>query len=215
MTRKRKMTILVAVGSFVGVLLLAAIAWIVVVNSVETPQYEVVASDGQIEIRDYPSMIVAEVARSGPRGEAVSEGFGPLARYIFAKDRSGESVSMTAPVTQERIAMTAPVTQSATESGDWAVRFIMPSKYTLETLPEPANDEVTLREVPPRRMAAIRFSGVANDKLIEENETRLRTWLEGREAQPAGTPPIYAYYNDPFTPGFLRRNEVLIELKGS
>jgi len=207
------MTILIVVGGVLGLLALAAAAWIYVVNTVETPDYEVALSDGSIELRDYPPLVVAQVKRAGGRGDAVNQGFGPLARYIFAKDRSGESISMTAPVTQERIAMTAPVTQTETDEGQWIVRFIMPAEYDLETLPQPASDDVRLDRIPARRMAAIRFSGVATDALIEDNETRLRDWIAARGLATTNEPPIYAYYNDPFTPGFLRRNEVLIEVR--
>ncbi len=207
------MTILLAGIALTCTALLAAITWNYVVNTVETPAYALVTSDGEIELRDYPMIVVAEVTRSGDRKQAVNSGFRPLANYIFAKDRAGEGVSMTAPVTQERIAMTAPVTHTPGNSADWAVRFIMPSKYTLETLPKPGGD-VRLQEVPARRMAAIRFSGVATDASIAQNETALRAWLEARGLQAIGA-PTYAYYNDPFTPGFLRRNEVLIEVQKS
>jgi DNA gyrase inhibitor GyrI len=208
MARKWIMAIL---GVAAAVLAIVVIAWVVVVHNVETPAYNVVGSDGKIEIRDYPPLVVAEVARSGDRKEAVSSGFRPLANYIFAKDRGGEGISMTAPVTQERIAMTAPVTQTRRESTDWVVRFIMPSQYTLETLPKPGGTDVRLEQLPARRIAAVRFSGVATDELIAQKEDELRAWLEGRGLETRGE-PTYAYYNDPFTPGFLRRNEVMIEV---
>jgi DNA gyrase inhibitor GyrI len=195
---------------------LAVGIWIVIVNNVEQPTYASVLRDGAIELRDYPALVVAEVTRRGERNAAVRAGFGPLAAYIFAKNRSGDSVSMTAPVVQQRqpIAMTAPVTQTPTAAGDaWAVRFIMPAKYTLDSLPRAAGDDVRLLELPPARRAAIRFSGVATDALIATNEATLRAWLAARNLTPVGE-PTYAYYNDPFTPGPLRRNEVMIDVKG-
>jgi hypothetical protein len=91
------------------------------------------------------------------------------------------------------------------------VRFIMPARYGLEQLPAPAGSEVRLSEVPARRVAAIRFSGRASDELIDSQEEALRAWLAARGLT-AAAPAIYAFYNDPFTPGFLRRNEVLIDL---
>ena len=199
-----------------GLLVFAAAGWFYVTSNVEQPKYRVVLNEGAIELRDYPPLVVAEVTRRGERKDAVRAGFRPLASYIFAKEREGESIAMTAPVTQERerIAMTAPVTQSPSNEGTadaWVVRFVMPAEYSLETLPPPANPDVQLRRLPESRRAAIRFSGVATDALIAEQEGRLRAWLAERGLTPAGA-ATYAYYNDPFTPGFLRRNEVVFDL---
>lgn len=201
-----------------GVLLVLAVAamavFVFVVQNVEQPAYALITHDGAFEVRDYPRLVVAQVRRGGPRREALSAGFGPLAGYIFAKERSGGRISMTAPVTQQptqSIAMTVPVTQSRDPAGDWAVRFIMPARYELDQLPAPAGKDVQLSEVAPRRVAAIRFSGSATDELMAGKEAELRAWLAARGLTPAAA-PVYAYYNDPFTPGFLRRNEVLIDL---
>lgn len=188
------------------------------VNNVEHPRYAVVIADSDIEIRAYPRLVVAEVTRSGDRRAAVNAAFSPLADYIFAKRRGGESVAMTAPVTQERrpITMSAPVTQeragTSPDGSSWRVRFIMPSQYTLATLPKPADAEVELREVQPARRAAIRFSGIATDELMVAKERSLRDWLAGRGLSADG-PATFAYYNAPFTPGPMRRNEVWIEMK--
>jgi SOUL heme-binding protein len=192
-------------------------AWVYVVSNVEQPKYVAVRQEGAIEIRDYPALVVAEVTRSGDRNAAVRQGFGPLAGYIFAKNRAGDSISMTAPVmqTNEKVAMTAPVTHTLapdeTAGTTWLIRFVMPAKYTLETLPKAAGDDVRLLQIAPARRAAIRFSGVATDALIAKNETALRSWLVANNLEVSGT-PTYAYYNDPFTPGPLRRNEVMIDI---
>ncbi len=214
---------MIGLGILGGIGILAVGVWFYVVSNVEQPKYALVTKDGVIELRDYPALVVAEVTRRGDRNAAVRAGFGPLAGYIFAKNRGGDSVSMTAPVLQERqtIAMTAPVMQtpSTSRSGQsgmdasWAIRFVMPSKYTLETLPKAAGDDVKLLQLPPQRRAAIRFSGVATDALIETNETALQAWLTSRNIIILGL-PAYAYYNDPFTPGPLRRNEVMFDVKG-
>lgn len=284
---------LIVLGGLVLLGVAAMAVFVFYVQNVETPAYQVVTQAGDLEVRDYPRLVVAEVRRQGPRQEALRAGFGPLARYIFAEERGGERIGMTAPVTQqrpERISMTAsvtaqvvmpaatappatfgaasaapaqaggptlpakatppattqaetgaaptqpattqaetgaastqaaplaavpPATAAATQARDggedWAVRFIMPARYGLEELPAPAGSDVRLSEVPPRRVAAIRFSGRASDELIASKEAELRAWLEIRGLTPAA-PAIYAFYNDPFTPGFLRRNEVLIDL---
>lgn len=190
--------------------------WIFYANNAEEPPHRVVQSDGAIEIRAYPSMVVAEVTRQGDRDAAVRTGFRPLASYIFAKDRPGDSISMTAPVTQrrEQIAMTAPVTQARSEYGGpdtWTIRFIMPANYTLESLPESASSDIRLLDVPTSRKAVIRFPGVATDELLAKQESLLREWLRQQDLALV-EPPTFAYYNAPFTPGFLRRNEVMFDL---
>ncbi len=191
----------------------AAGAWAYVMSNVKQPSYVSLTLDGGIEVRDYPALLVAEVTRRGDRNSAVRAGFSPLASYIFAKNRSGDSISMTAPVTQTRetIAMTSPVIQTPSAYGSWLVRFIMPEKYTLETLPLAGSDDVRLLQLPPTRRAAIRFSGVATDASIAANEKTLRDWLTARNIMIVGV-PTYAYYNDPLTPGPLRRNEVLFDV---
>ena len=173
--------------------------WYVQTRNVEVARYEVREADGDIEIRDYPALVVAEVRRKGDRGQAVRAGFGPLARYIFASDRAGEKIAMTAPVTQ------------SVEDGEWIVQFIMPSNYGLNRLPKPSGADVKLRELPPARRAAIRFSGWWSDDLFNAKNAALQEWLRRKGITTAGE-PIFAYYNDPFTPGFLRRNEILYDL---
>ena len=193
----------------------AIFGWWWFTTSIETPAYTVSerATGVDIEIRDYPKMVVAEVTREGERWEAVRQGFRALAAYIFAKNRGGGEIAMTAPVTQEqdKIAMTAPVTQeSAGGAGRWTIRFIMPSEYAMAELPAPGGD-VKLTEVAPERRAAIRFAGVATDEALKAREAQLREWIAARGLTANGA-ATYAYYNDPWTPGFLRRNEVIISL---
>lgn len=176
--------------------------WYVQTRKVEIARYQVIEADGPIEIRTYPPLTVAEVTRTGTRDQAVRAGFGPLARYIFASERGGEKIAMTAPVTQKET------------GGSWTIRFIMPSGYTLASLPKPAGADVKLAEMPAAKRVAIRFSGWWSDALFNEQNARLLGWMKARGMTPVG-PPTFAYYNDPFTPGFLRRNEILYEVEGS
>lgn len=207
--------ILIGIAILLGII--AMLVYVYVIQNVETPDYQVVAKDGDFELRDYPPLVVAEVSGSGSRQQSLSKGFGPLARYIFAKERRGDRIAMTAPVQQravapdEKIAMTAPVTQTPADDGNWTVQFIMPSKYELKDLPTPGNEQVRLDKIPARRVAAVRFSGRTNDQAIAEQQARLKAWMAERGLEPRGE-PIYAYYNDPFTPGPLRRNEVMFEV---
>lgn len=189
--------ILAGVAATLGVI--AVVVFVFVIQNVEQPSYKSLAKEGPFELRDYPRLVVAEVRRQGDRRKALSKGFSPLARYIFAKEREGERISMTAPVTQ------------SPRGDEWIVGFIMPSGYGLERLPAPAAGDVRLREIEPRRMGAIRFSGSLSDEHFAEREAELRTWIASRGLSPASA-PVYAYYNDPLTPWFLRRNEVMIEV---
>jgi DNA gyrase inhibitor GyrI len=212
---KLRKSIMIGLAVIAGLAAAIIGGWVYVVSNVEQPKYDLVRQDGAIEIRDYPALVVAEVTRRGDRNSAVRQGFGPLAAYIFAKDRAGETISMTAPVMQNRetFAMTAPVTQTPidVDGTTWLIRFVMPAQYTLETLPEAAGDDVRLLKIAPARRAAIRFSGVATDALIATNESILRKWLAANKFEISGA-PTYAYYNDPFTPGPLRRNEIMIDV---
>ena len=207
-------TLLILIATLMALATLGMLIFVFVIQNVETPAYRVEQAEGPFEVRHYPAMVVAEVRRPGPRGAALSAGFSPLARYIFAKDRTGDRVAMTAPVTQQAaqpISMTAPVTQARSASGDWTIRFIMPAAFSLQELPPPGASDVRLEQVPPQRVAALRFSGRTTDAVLAEREQELRDWIAERSLRPAAS-PTYAYYNDPFTPGFLRRNEVIIAL---
>ena len=190
------LTLMVAVLAL-GVL--AGLGWWAFIRSVETPDFHLERADGRFELRRYSGWVAAEVKREGGRAEAVRAGFGPLARYIFARERDGERIAMTAPVLQERGA----------EPSSWTVRFVMPSKYARDTLPDPADEQVRLTEAPGRWMAAVRFSGWADDADFARAEEALRSWLTEQGLEAVGS-AILAYYDDPWVPGPLRHNEVLI-----
>jgi hypothetical protein len=189
--------------------------------AVEEPKFTVTLHDGAFEVRDYPAVIVAEVIVSGDQKTAVRQGFGLLAGYIFGGNTRQQRIAMTAPVAQqpaggaptgETIAMTAPVTQI--RSGDsWVVRFTMPSRYTLATLPNPANRRVTLRQVAPARYLVVRFSGVATQASLTAKTAELIAFAHKHGLQMVG-PAALAQYDPPWTLWFLRRNEVQIQLAG-
>lgn len=168
-------------------------------RNTEEPDFALMRADGDFSLRDYPALVVAEVTSSGPRERASGASFRRLAAYIFAQDR---------PEGGERIAMTAPVLQDETTPNEWRMRFVMPSKYTLATLP-PAPADIALTEMPARRMAAVRFAGNGSARDLALMEARLRDWMIGERIMPAGSAE-YAFYDAPMVPGALRRNEVLI-----
>ena len=195
-----KTLLLIAAG--LAVLAVAGVlVFVYVVQNVEQPDYALVRQDGDFELRDYPALTVAEVQRGGARREALGAGFGPLARYIFAKEREGEKIAMTAPVIQ----------QPDDNAGDWTVGFIMPKAAVQAGLPDPANADVRITELPPRRVAAVRFNGRTTDARTEGQRERLSDWIAAQGLRITSA-PIYAYYNDPMTPGPLRRNEILYDV---
>ena len=202
-----------AVGLILAIILIGASLSGTIMSSVEQPSYTVVDTWDDIELRDYPPLIVAEAEVAGERKLAINTGFRLIADYIFGNNSPRQKIAMTAPVTQqagEKIAMTAPVSQQASGS-IWRIRFIMPSNYTLETLPTPNNPSVKLIEVPAERIAAIRFSGLAGEDSIARHRKLLLEHLARRGLTVHGEPTL-AFYNPPWTLPFLRRNEILVKV---
>jgi hypothetical protein len=183
-------------------------------SAIEEPKYTVVREYDGFEIREYAPYLVAEVTVPGPAEEAGNQGFRVLAAYIFGKNRGERKISMTAPVAQApaptRIEMTAPVTQAAASDG-YVVQFSMPREYTLETLPEPLDPQVKLKEVPGGRVAVIRYSGTWTERNYKEHLEKLQRGVEAAGLRTTGS-PIYSRYNAPFVPWFMRRNEIWLKL---
>ena len=178
----------------------------------EQAKYEVLERDGDIELRRYAPQVVAETLVEGDFNEVGNQGVRRLAAYIFGENRSRGSIAMTAPVTQaqdsEKIPMTAPVNQERV-ADRWRITFVMPEQYTLETLPEPLDSRIQIRPEDGRVMAALSYSGTWSWKRYQKREERLRTWIAQRRLRVLGE-PVFARYDPPFKPWFLRRNEVLI-----
>jgi effector-binding domain-containing protein len=182
------------------------------VMAIEEAAYTVVKKDDKFEIRDYEPHILAEIIVEGDLEQAGNKAFNRLFGYISGDNLSRDKIEMTAPVSQEprgeKIKMTAPVSlQPAGER--WAVSFMMPAAYTLETLPEPEDREISLRQVPARRMAAVRYSGFWSAKNYLRHKEELESWINAQGLTILGD-SIWARYNAPFTLWFLRRNEILI-----
>ena len=183
------------------------------------PNWRSVKQDGNIEIREYSPMIVAEVTTSGERYAAINDGFRILAAFIFGDNSVQQTIQMTAPVTQQpetvtsqKIAMTAPVTQERTDKNDeWKVRFVMPAEYTLETLPKPDDKRIRILEIPGYQTAVIRFSGFNTEQNLARHEKTLMSWVQSNNIKTSGR-PTYAFYNPPWTPPFMKRNEIMLEI---
>jgi effector-binding domain-containing protein len=185
------------------------------VMAIEEARFTVLEKDKEFELRQYEPQIVAETSVEGDFEEVGNQGFRRLFSYISGNNRKTQSIRMTAPVTQEakgvEITMTAPVGQERVGE-KWRITFLMPSQYTMETLPIPLDPRIGLKTIPGRLMATIRYSGTWSKKNFEENETHLRAWIAQHGLKPAGE-PVWARYNPPFTPWFLRRNEILIPVE--
>ncbi|MEL6878657.1 MAG: heme-binding protein [Pseudomonadota bacterium] len=202
-----------------GITALGAAAVYAQYRNIEEPAFTVVKTDTAFELRDYAPMVVAEVTHTGSQRRARGASFRRLAAYIFGQDRpeGGEEIAMTSPVLQDRpaaepekIAMTSPVLQDQPEADTWRMRFIMPAEYTLETLPK-APADITLTEVPARRMATVKFNGYAPADELSIMEGKLGEWVEAEGLEPVGAYE-HAFYDAPMVPGPMRRNEVMVEV---
>ena len=180
----------------------ASVAWYFVPKFLEQPAYSVLKKEGSIEVRAYQQMLLQSVAVSGNQYDALRNGFRPLVRYIGAKERDGEKISMTAPVMQ--------ILDDTKQ--EWIVSFSMPSKYKADSLPNPNNDMVFTEVVPPTVAAVVRFRGRANTDLLGRKTAELMNWIN-EAGYVAREKPRYMFYNDPSTPPFLRRNEVMIAVQ--
>ena len=190
----------------------AIIAGSEVLAKYEEPDYEVVEKSQEFELRKYPAVIAAQVELEGTWENSADQAFRILAGYIFGKNIARQKIAMTVPVTEsgasEKIAMTVPVT-SATSDGKMLMRFYMPSKYRMETLPEPIDTRIKFLEVAPANYAVIRFSGFASKDNIERNESKLKKYVQEKNLTVNGK-TVRAFYNPPWTLPFLRRNEIWI-----
>ncbi len=215
--RKNMTSIIIALLVVVGLWTI----WGFAGSRVEQADYAVVKKMNGYEIREYPTHIVAQATVKGSLGESMNSGFSIVARYIFGGNTKKERISMTAPVvaenspvvgtSSETIAMTAPVI--ATEEGDsQTISFGMPRSYTLETLPTPLDARVKLVTIPTRRYAVSQFSWYRSDAKIKRIQEQLLSNLKNDGVKITGS-FSYAGYNAPWTPPWMTRNEVLVEIQ--
>ena len=205
------------VGKY-GLLLLAPLLLVpAAALAVEEAEYRVLEQHDEIEVREYAPSIIAEVIVDEEFEDAGNRAFRALFKYIDGNNREQREIAMTAPVSQQKnsvkIDMTAPVSQSRQADG-WAVSFMMPASFTMDTIPEPLDPAVKIRQIPAHRAVSIRYSGRWTEKNYAEHLQTLENWLDERGEQAAGE-PVWARYNAPFTPWFMRRNEILIPLEDS
>ena len=199
---KKKMYIIILFSLIILPLLIFGF-WILIPFFLENPKYTILEKNNHFQIRKYDEMTIAKITTVGERYEGLRKGFIPLARYIGAKDREGPKISMTAPVMQQKII-----------NDNWEISFYMPSKFDTDQLPISENNQIKIVTTPSTIMAVITFSGVAKTELLENKFTNLIKWIEEINYEIIlGSKPIYSYYNDPSTPGFLRKNEIMIPVE--
>lgn len=207
--------------SYVLLIVLAVlfVAWclfgIFSIRGIESPKYTVAEKANTYEIRDYAPMILATAETEGTLDEATNQGFRLIAGYIFGDNTTQTSIAMTVPVSaakSEPIAMTAPVLAAGESAqGKYTISFVMPSKYTLDTIPKPNNPAVVLVEVPAKKVAVLSFSWFTPEARVNAKKALLLEAIKADGLEAAGSPTA-AFYNPPWTPPFMRRNEIWLEL---
>jgi hypothetical protein len=208
------MTITTVVSQFrlIVTVTLLILTGVIPAMATEEAPYTVIKTDYIFELREYAPQVVAEIIVDGDLEGAGNKAFRPLFRYISGDNKSRDKIAMTAPVSLEqkgeKISMTAPVSQQSVQ-GKWAVSFTMPASYTKETLPTPDDPNIKLRQVPARRVAAVRYSGFWSEEKYLLNKDKLEIWINKNRFAVVGE-PIWARYNPPFALWFMRRNEILI-----
>jgi len=188
------------------------------VMAIEEPKYSVLEKTPPFELRSYAPMILAEAQTEGTLDEASSQGFRLIAGYIFGQNQVSEKIAMTIPVAVEeqssksaKIAMTTPVNIEP-NAGKWTVSFVMPSEYTMESLPKPLNPRVQLRQIPAVKRAVIMFTGFNSENKVAEKTLELEEWMRSKNLQAVGV-PRFARYNPPWSIPFMRRNEIMIDIR--
>ncbi len=186
-------------------------------SAIEEPGYETLRQiDAQVELRRYAPFVVAEVELTTSAADAGSQAFPILAGYIFGKNKGQRKLDMTAPVTQSaapvKLEMTAPVTQTAAAGGAMRVQFVLPRAVTLATAPEPLDPRVRLREEPAVVRAVLRYSGTWSQDNYDQHLQQLKATLAGAGIATEGE-PVLARYNGPWTPWFMRRNEIWLTVR--
>ena len=207
--------------------LLLGLLWTNSPMATEEPKFESLLKEENFEVRRYVPLIVAETIVDGDMDSASSRGFRLIADYIFGNNQKA-GIAMSAPVVveaeaaSEKIAMTTPVSIEAQNPESnamagakrWRVHFVMPSQYSLASLPKPLNPLVTLREVPAKTFATLTYSGLNTEASVQEKTDQLASWIKSKNTETIGKPQL-ARYNPPWTLPFWRRNEILQEIRAN
>jgi SOUL heme-binding protein len=213
------LAVFASISAVVGQVIDAAGSVVGYRRGTEEPDHSVEKLTRDVEIRRYGARIAAETTVTADEESARNAGFRRLARYIFGANQGNTKIAMTAPVAQqsggrrgEKMAMTAPVSQEAAGADEWTIRFFMPAARTLESLPEPDDDEVRLVTVPPDTMAVRRFAGSPTRRAVASQTAKLMNTLRDIGFEAIDTPASW-FYDPPWTVPALRRNEIAVRVK--
>ena len=200
----------------IALLVMWAVGSYLVIRNIEEPKFTLVERKAGYDIREYESYIIAETDVTGNYSDATSEGFRIIADYIFGNNTSRSGIAMTAPVLEskssEKIAMTVPVIDTEKDAGTRTISFVLPSEYTLETLPMPNNPQVKITQVPPRKVAVLSFTWYPTAERVEKKKDELLSLLAKDGLEVDGVIQI-ARYNPPLSMPFMLRNEIIVDVK--
>ena len=207
---------MVKIGTLFMISLLATSCSFFGIQNEEGPSFKVIEKNGNFEIREYSSYIIAKTTVEGSYDDSSGEAFRILAGYIFGKNKGNKKIAMTSPVEMEekptKIAMTSPVEMS--QVGDsFTMSFSMPSKYKIDDLPEPLDERISFEKIEPRTVASHEFSWFSSKKRNLKKAEELRNWLKGNKNYIVDDTHTFAGYNPPWTLPFLKRNEVHLKLE--
>lgn len=212
---------LIGLIGLLTLLVLLFIAWMISgylpTRNIEEPKYRLLEKTADYEIRQYESYVVAETPQKGSHKDALYAGFNELFQYISGGNSGSSRLKMTAPVIQsqgndgQKIPMTAPVIKQG-DGGSAVIAFVMPPGMSIEDLPVPRSPNVRLRTVEAQKVAVMKFSGYATEGVIRAKTEKLLSMLK-RDGRTVKSPAWSAFYNPPWTPPFMMRNEVLAEIE--
>jgi hypothetical protein len=201
---RMKFIVMLGLFALIGSFMFSPIQAAKATKASEAAKYSVVSQQGNIEHRQYQNNMVAEVTVEGGRKTAMRQGFKLLAGYINGENNQSKKIEMTVPVVQQYLGK--PNGQDA-----WKIKFFMPPSYTAETLPMPNNDSVRITNEENVKLVALRFNGAFETDNITKHRTALETYLKDNKIA-SKSEEMYAAYNPPWTPNFLRRNEVMFQV---
>ena len=185
------------------------------IRNSEEAKYTVLYDENNIQLRQYQELLIAKTHTSGNYDVSSTSAFKLLASYIFGENQSQEKIEMTTPVLQknqsEKISMTVPVYQQE-DSGAWTMTFVLPSKYSIDTIPMPLNKNIEIGSLPAKKVATIKYSGFISSDKIKAKSIELQKWLD-ENGYISISQPVSAGYDPPWTIPFFRRNEVHIEIE--
>jgi hypothetical protein len=185
------------------------------IRNSEEAAHTVLFEQDNIQIRFYEKTLIAQTVTSGDYKKSGNEGFKRLAGYIFGNNQPNQKIEMTTPVIEEesseKIAMTVPVYQERNDNL-WTMTFVLPAKYTLDTIPKPTDVNVEIKQLAEKKVATLRYSGLIKADKLQEKTTELQDWLD-KNNYVSISKPYSAAYDPPWTLPFLRRNEVHIEVE--